>query len=60
VTGSTIRGATLTGPDRIEIREYPRPSIPADGALLEVEAGGVCGTDVVLRFHDARASMIPA
>ena len=50
MNGSTIRGATLVGPDRIEIREYPRPSIPADAALLEVEAGGVCGTDVKY-FH---------
>jgi alcohol dehydrogenase len=50
VTGGAVRGATLVGPERIEIREYPRPAIPADGALLEVEAGGVCGTDVKY-FH---------
>jgi len=48
--GTSIRGATLVGPERIEVREYPRPPLPADAALLEVEAGGVCGTDVKY-FH---------
>jgi alcohol dehydrogenase len=48
--GKTVRGATLVGQERIEVREYPRPSIPDDAALLEVEAGGVCGTDVKY-FH---------
>jgi alcohol dehydrogenase len=43
---TSVRGATLVGPNRIEIREYPRPEIRPDGALLAVEAGGVCGTDV--------------
>ncbi len=47
-----IRGATLVGPGRIEIREYPRPEVPADGALLHIEVGGVCGTDVKY-FHGA-------
>lgn len=42
----TSRGATLTGPNKIEIREYPVPDIPADGGLLVVERAGVCGTDV--------------
>ncbi len=42
----TSRGATLTAVDRIEIREYPVPDIGRDGALLEIELGGVCGTDV--------------
>jgi alcohol dehydrogenase len=50
MNGTTVRGATLVGREQIEIREYPRPVIPADGALLEVEAGGVCGTDVKY-FH---------
>jgi alcohol dehydrogenase len=48
--GSSVRGATLVGREQIEIREYPRPAIPPDGALLAVEAGGVCGTDVKY-FH---------
>ncbi len=40
------RGATLLGPDTLEIREYPIPDIPADGGLVKVEMAGVCGTDV--------------
>ena len=43
---ATARGATLLGPDKLEIREYPMPDIPPDGGLLKVEMGGVCGTDV--------------
>ncbi|MGH7827109.1 MAG: zinc-dependent alcohol dehydrogenase [Candidatus Binatia bacterium] len=43
---STARGATLLGPDKLEIREYPIPDIPADGGLVEVEMAGVCGSDV--------------
>ena len=43
---ATVRGATLLGPDKLEVREYPVPDIPADGGLVKVEMGGVCGTDV--------------
>jgi len=43
---ATARGATLLGPDKLEIREYPIPDIPADGGLVKVEMAGVCGTDV--------------
>ena len=43
---ATARGATLLGPDKLEVREYPVPDIPADGGLVKVEMGGVCGTDV--------------
>src|ERR671924_48067 len=43
---ATARGATLLGPDKLEIREYPMPDIPPNGGLLKVEMGGVCGTDV--------------
>lgn len=42
---ATSRGATLLEPDRLEIREYPIPDIPADGGLVKVEMGGVCGSD---------------
>lgn len=43
---TTSRAATLLGPDKLEIREYPIPDIPPDGGLVQVEMGGVCGTDV--------------
>src|SRR5574341_1308328 len=43
---ASVRGATLLGPDKLELREYPMPDIPADGGLIKIEMGGVCGTDV--------------
>jgi alcohol dehydrogenase len=43
---ATSRGATLVAPGRLEIREYPLPDVGRDGALLAIELGGVCGTDV--------------
>jgi threonine dehydrogenase-like Zn-dependent dehydrogenase len=44
---SQVRAAVQTGARRIEIREFPRPVIgPDDGALLRVEACGICGSDV--------------
>lgn len=42
----TSRAATLIGPNRLEIREYPIPDIPSDGGLVRIEMAGVCGTDV--------------
>jgi len=42
-----VRAAVQTGARKIEIREFPRPVIgPDDGALLRVEACGICGSDV--------------
>lgn len=46
MTIQSVRGATLIGPGQIEMREYPRPQVADDGALLDIELGGVCGTDV--------------
>jgi threonine dehydrogenase-like Zn-dependent dehydrogenase len=42
----TVLAAVRTGPGTTEIREFPRPTVPDDGALLEVEVAGICGTDV--------------
>jgi threonine dehydrogenase-like Zn-dependent dehydrogenase len=42
-----VRAVVQTGPRQMEMREYPRPAIgPEDGALLRVEACGICGSDV--------------
>ena len=38
--------AVRTAPGTTELREYPMPEIPDDGALLKVEVAGICGTDV--------------
>ena len=53
---ATSRGATLLGPDKIEIREYPLPEVLPDGALVSVEMAGVCGTDVKY-LHGKRQQM---
>jgi threonine dehydrogenase-like Zn-dependent dehydrogenase len=44
--GEQVLAAVRTGPGRTELREFPMPDIPDDGALLRVEVAGICGTDV--------------
>jgi threonine dehydrogenase-like Zn-dependent dehydrogenase len=44
--GERVLAAVRTGPGRTELREFPMPHVPDDGALLEVEVAGICGTDV--------------
>jgi threonine dehydrogenase-like Zn-dependent dehydrogenase len=42
-----VRAVVQTRPRQLEMREFPRPVIgPEDGALLRVEACGICGSDV--------------
>ena len=41
-----VLAAVRTGPSRTELREFPMPDVPDDGALLRVEVAGICGTDV--------------
>ncbi|MCF3962155.1 zinc-dependent alcohol dehydrogenase [Streptomyces fuscigenes] len=41
-----VLAAVRTGPGTTELREFPMPDVPADGALLKVEVAGICGTDV--------------
>ena len=53
---ATSRAATLLGPDKLAIREYPIPDIPADGGLVKVEMGGVCGSDFKY-LHGGKAQM---
>jgi threonine dehydrogenase-like Zn-dependent dehydrogenase len=47
----TVLAAVRTGPSKTEIREYPMPDVPADAALMKMEVGGICGTDVKLYKH---------
>jgi threonine dehydrogenase-like Zn-dependent dehydrogenase len=42
----TVVAAVRTAPRTTELREFPMPEIPSDGALLKMEVAGICGTDV--------------
>jgi threonine dehydrogenase-like Zn-dependent dehydrogenase len=44
--GEQVLAAVRTGPGHTELREFPMPAVPDDGALLKVEVAGICGTDV--------------
>jgi threonine dehydrogenase-like Zn-dependent dehydrogenase len=44
--GEQVLAAVRTGAGKTELREFPMPDIPDDGALLKVEVAGICGTDV--------------
>src|SRR5688572_3228257 len=46
----TCRAAVFLGGGRYEIREFDVPSPPPGGAVLQVEAVGLCGSDVA-QFH---------
>jgi len=41
----TVRAVVLTKPKTLEAREFPRPAIGGDDALLRIEACGICGSD---------------
>lgn len=47
----TVLTMTQVGRHQIEAREYEMPDVPADGAILRMEAAGICGADV--EFYDA-------
>lgn len=41
-----VLAAVRTGPRRTELRTFPFPDVSDDGAVMKVEAAGICGTDV--------------
>jgi threonine dehydrogenase-like Zn-dependent dehydrogenase len=41
-----VLAAVRTAPGTTELREFPMPSVPDDGALVKIEVAGICGTDV--------------
>src|ERR687887_2597531 len=46
-----VLAAVRTAPSTTELREFPMPDIPEDGALLKMEVAGICGTDVKMYAH---------
>lgn len=46
-----VLAAVRTAPGTTQVREYPMPDIADDAALMKVEVGGICGTDVKLYFN---------
>ncbi len=51
-----MRAAFMTGVDAVEVRETEEPKLEPAGALLRVEACGICGTDARTFFNgDPRA-----
>jgi threonine dehydrogenase-like Zn-dependent dehydrogenase len=47
---ATCRAVVFLGDDRFEVRDFPVPAPPPGGAVLQVEAVGLCGSDVA-QFH---------
>jgi threonine dehydrogenase-like Zn-dependent dehydrogenase len=47
---ATCRAVVFLGDDRYEVREFAVPDPPPGGAVLRVEAVGLCGSDVA-QFH---------
>src|ERR671933_265537 len=41
-----VLAAVRTAPRTTELREFPMPDLPPDGALMKVDVAGICGTDV--------------
>jgi threonine dehydrogenase-like Zn-dependent dehydrogenase len=41
----TSRAAVMTGPGKIEVREYPLPELVPGSMLMKMELSGICGTD---------------
>ncbi|MFL5797370.1 MAG: zinc-binding dehydrogenase [Actinomycetota bacterium] len=51
-----MRAAFMLGPDSVEVRETEEPKLDPAGALLRVQACGICGTDARTFFNgDPRA-----
>ena len=41
-----VKAMVRTSPSVMEMKEYPMPEVPDDGALMKVVVAGICGTDV--------------
>src|SRR5438105_2168014 len=53
-----VLAAVRAGPSRTELRKFPMPDVPEDAALMKMEVGGICGTDVKLYKHPPSAAPV--
>src|SRR5438445_8037732 len=56
-TVERVLAAVRVGPSKTEIRDFPMPDVPQDSALLKMEIGGICGTDV--KMYEKPPSTVP-
>jgi L-iditol 2-dehydrogenase len=54
-----MKAAVLKAPGVLELDDYPDPVTPKGGALLEILACAVCGTDIKMREHGHRDLDLP-
>jgi 2-desacetyl-2-hydroxyethyl bacteriochlorophyllide A dehydrogenase len=52
-----MRSVVVTGPGTIAVEERPDPSVARDGAIVQVEASAICGSD--LHFYDGDLPFYP-
>jgi threonine dehydrogenase-like Zn-dependent dehydrogenase len=41
-----VLASVKIGPSQLEMREFPMPEIDEESAIMKMEVGGICGTDV--------------
>jgi threonine dehydrogenase-like Zn-dependent dehydrogenase len=55
-----VRAAVQTGPNQMEVRQFPRPKIGPDEGIVRLERCGICGSDVeMFRGERQRPACIP-
>ena len=40
-----VKAIVMPSPGKLEVREFPYPSINENSAIIKVELSGICGTD---------------
>ena len=55
---SQVTGMVLVGPSRLEQQAFARPMLSGDDAVLQVEATGLCGSDLA-RYTGSRGPLPP-
>ena len=53
-----MRAAVYYNNNDVRLQELPVPSIGPDELLVKVEAGGICGSDVMEWYRIARAPLV--